>query len=81
MSRIWRRRIDLEKQYREERHALVLPLRDKYALLREALMDECGNTEAGHDFQFVSIDADESLTYRCTFCAKTKTNSIRPEPV
>lgn len=79
MDRIWRRRIDMEKQYRTERDALIAPLRHKYALDHEALMDECGDTERGHDFQFVNIDGNNNLTYRCVFCAKTKTNSLRPE--
>jgi hypothetical protein len=79
MDRIWRRRIDMEKQYRTERDVLLAPLREKYALMRDALMQECEDSEASHDWQFTHVSVDDGLNYRCSFCAKTKVANHKPE--
>lgn len=64
--------MELEKNYRSERDALLAPLRDKYALMRDALMQECEDSETSHDWLFTNVGVDGGLNYRCSFCAKTK---------
>ena len=72
VDRIWQRRVRLEKNYRDERDVLLAPLREKYALLRDALTQECEDSEAGHKWCFLKVGVGDGVIYRCTFCGKTK---------
>ena len=69
MSDIWKRRVELERQEREERVELLEPLNAKYALLYQALSEECGKTK--HEFVHSHFNVGGDQVYRCSKCGKT----------
>lgn len=69
MNDIWKRRVELERQEREERVELLEPLNAKYALLYQALSEECGKTK--HEFIHSHFNVGGDRVYRCSKCGKT----------
>ena len=66
---IWKRRVELERQEREERAELLEPLNAKYALLYQALSEECGKTK--HEFVHSHYNLGGDQYFRCVQCGKT----------
>jgi len=70
---IWERRLEIERQEREERQAALDPIHERFRPLYEALRAECAQTPEGHQWSFSHWDmGGDNEVYYCNFCRARK---------
>jgi hypothetical protein len=67
---IWERRLEIERQEREERQAALDPIHEKYRPLYEALQAECEGI--GHEWRFTTTGVVGQAFFACNYCRKTR---------
>jgi hypothetical protein len=67
---IWERRLEIERQERAERDALLAPHRARFEVQFNALKEEC--EQVGHEWAFSTMSMFGYIHERCQQCAKTR---------
>ena len=67
---IWERRLEIERQEREERQAALDPIHEKFRPLYEALQAECD--VSGHEWRFTTTGVVGQAFFACNYCRKTR---------
>lgn len=67
---VWERRLEVERQEREERQAALAPITEKYRKRYEALQEECSMT--GHEWRFTTFGVGGQALFACNYCQKTR---------
>lgn len=70
---IWERRVELDRQERTERCALLASHNAKYLELRRLLMEDCA--AEGHSLRFLGFTPDGYEIRRCSMCGFSETSS------
>lgn len=70
---IWERRVELNRQERTERCALLASHNAKYLELRRLLMADCA--AEGHSVRFLGLTSDGYEIRRCSKCDFSETTS------
>jgi hypothetical protein len=67
---IWERRLEIERQEREERQAALDPVHEKFRPMYEALQTECD--VSGHEWRFTTLGVGGQAFFACNYCRKTR---------